>query len=233
MRVLVTRPKEDAERFARELAIAGHVALFSPVMEIEALAAQLPTGSFDIVIATSAHAFTSGAALNIYGLEDVPVWAVGERTAKAARAAGFRTIARVCANSAELAANLLSYTNEASGLLYLAGVDRKTALEERLLRSKRRITVVETYRGRAALSLDPTAVEAMRRGELDAAVHFSRRSAAIFAGLVAAADLVQEAQKLLHVCLSDDVARGLDALKLKRVRIAGKPTGAAMIEALH
>ena len=62
MRILLTRPKADAERTAARLAALGHQTVISPVIEIVATGSALPGVFFDAMIATSRHAFASGHA---------------------------------------------------------------------------------------------------------------------------------------------------------------------------
>ena len=53
MRVLVTRPRAQAEATAARLAALGHVALVAPLLEIVRTAERPPRGPFDAVIAGS------------------------------------------------------------------------------------------------------------------------------------------------------------------------------------
>lgn len=63
--------------------IVGH-----PLFEPEAVAWELPEGRFDALLVGSGAVFRHGGAA-LDGLADLPVHAVGEATAEAARAAGF------------------------------------------------------------------------------------------------------------------------------------------------
>ena len=92
VRVLITRPREDAEALAEALAVRGVEALVEPLLEI----VPLNPGDFDLAgvqaaLLTSANGARALAAAT--GLRDVPVLAVGEATAAAARAAGFAEVA--------------------------------------------------------------------------------------------------------------------------------------------
>ena len=53
---------------------------------------------------------------------------------------------------------------------------------------------------------------ALRAGRVEAALHYSRRSAEIFCAAVAQADLDEAAKRLRHVAISQDCAEGLAAL---------------------
>ena len=210
MRLLVTRPREDAERFSRQLVAAGHTAVISSVIRIEATGAVFPGGHFGGVVASSAHAFEF-AGPNLDALADAPVYAVGARTVEAARAKGMRNIATQARDAAELAQAVP--LPGGTRLLYLAGVDRKPALEMALQAAGIELTVVEVYRACAADTLSAVVVEQLGAGRIDGVCHFSRRSAELFAALAARAGLLEAARKAEHFCLSEDVAQGLALLE--------------------
>ena len=229
MRVLVTRAAPDGERTATALAERGHEAVLAPVTEVRATGAPLPSGRFDAILATSHHAVAVGAE----GLDRLlPVFAVGRRTAAAARAAGFRDV-RVGAGDAAGLADLLRLTlPRRARLLYGAGRDRKPALEAALGAAGHDVAVAEVY---AAEALDawPAAVrDALRGGAVDAALHYSRRSAGLALALSAAGGLDAAFLSLRHLCLSDDCAAPLSERRASAVRIAERPDEEALLALL-
>ena len=92
MRVVVTRPQADGERTAGLLRARGHEVLLAPLMKVEVVTANL-AGDWGGVIITSANAPVAIAA-NPGGkaLFVLPAFAVGQRSADAARQAGFRHV---------------------------------------------------------------------------------------------------------------------------------------------
>ena len=86
MRVLVTRPSDQAARTAKRLAALGHEAWIAPALEIFPTGAPVPDGPFELVVATSAQAFAGWTAP--HALQRAPAACVGEKTAQAARGAG-------------------------------------------------------------------------------------------------------------------------------------------------
>ncbi len=85
MLVLLTRPRDQAERTALALRAIGHDVLIDPLLEISPLAA--PTvvpGEVAAAAITSANAVQAVAALP----RDLPVFVVGQATAAAVRRAG-------------------------------------------------------------------------------------------------------------------------------------------------
>ena len=91
MRVLGLRDSDAADETAAALGRLGHEALLAPVIDIEPTPMPLPSGPFDALLATSRHAFTQAPDARGRG-KRLPVFAVGRRTAEAARAAGFEVV---------------------------------------------------------------------------------------------------------------------------------------------
>ena len=80
------------------------------------------------------------------------------------------------------------------------------------------VTVVETYEARAATALPPAALEALAKGEIAAALHYSKRSAEIFVKLARDAGLTKALGEIDHLALSREAAS-----PLPRARIAERP----------
>lgn len=229
MRVLLTRPAPDAVRSAARLRALGHETILSPVIEIGPTGAALPAGPFDALLLTSAHAlvaFPSGAPGELTAL---PVLCVGERTAAAARAAGFD--ARAAVGQAEGLARLARESlPRRARLLYLTAVERKPDLERAL--ADLAPTVIAVYRAEPAARLASKAIAALRSGRIDAVLHFSRRSARIYATLAEQAGLLEAALRPAQLCLSRDVAEGLDRELAGAIHVAGSPDETALLSLL-
>ena len=223
MRVLVTRPLHEAEATARRLSDIGHAPLVAPVMRIAALPVDLSRRAAQAVVLTSAHAVEFLPDADRAALSGLPVFAVGGRSAAAARGAGFRDVRAGGGGEHALAALVSASLPAGARALYLAGRERKGDLPD-LLRARGFLCdVAECYVAVAAATLDTAAADALAAGTLDAALHYSARSAEIFARLAAAAGRARAAAVLLHLCLSAAVAAGLSGLGAERVRVAARP----------
>ena len=231
MRVLVTRDRDAAVETAAALARLGHGALLGPVIDITQTSMPLPSGSFDALLATSRHVFSHGLDIQRWGKRR-PVFAVGRRTAEAARAAGFDDV-RIGAGDGEDLATLVSLTlPRPARLLYLAGRDRKPTLEASLSGAGIRLEVVETY---AAVPVDhwpETVVKTLRDGGIDAALHYSRRSAELALTMSERLGVGDAFLLLHHACLSADVADPLLAAKAFAVAVAAKPDEESLLALL-
>jgi uroporphyrinogen-III synthase len=198
MRVLVTRPPEQAAPTAQKLAALGHQPVLAPVLEIFATKDRLPDGPFDFVLATSAQAFLGLEPSS--GMLESPLACVGAKTAEAGRRLGFK-VQGVGADSEALAARLLA-DGGARSALYLAGRERKGLLE-RLLRERNwRVEIVETYEARPVRAWPEPVRAALARSEIDAVLHYSPRSAALALALMGR----DGARGLRHFCLSAEIA---------------------------
>lgn len=230
MRILLLRAAADAARSAAELQKRGHRPLLSPVIEIVPTGLPLPSGSFDAVIASSAQAFKFLAPEEVQLLRDLPLLCVGSRTAAAALKSGFRAASLIAPDAKSLAPLVAAKYPAPAHFIYLAGEDRKPDLEEALSAAQFQVTVHETYSAEAAERLVPAAVSALEYREIDAILHYSRRSAEIFLDL--AADAKLDLEQTAHFCLSADVAAPLVEAGQPHVIIADTPDETALFRKL-
>lgn len=227
-RVLVTRPAADARRTAARLAALGHEAVLAPVLAIAPTAEPAPAGPFDAVILTSANALPFVPPER----KLLPTFVVGERTAAAARAAGFARV-RVGAGEARSLARLVAdHLRPPARLLHAAGRDRKAEPGLSLAARGFEVAAWEAYEARALSSLRDEAQEALAAGTIAAVLHYSRRSAALLLALAGADGLVGALRPPLHLCLSADAAAPLREAGLGRILVAPRLDEAALLALL-
>jgi uroporphyrinogen-III synthase len=214
-RVLVLRARDDAERTASRLRAMGFEPLLSPVLEIVGTGAAIPRGPFDAVLATSAKGLEFCAEPG--ELRTLPLHAVGARTAQVGEALGWRP-GLFAGDGRGLLPLIHARHKSPARFLYLAGRDRQSDLETGLRAAGHELTIVETYEARAATALAPAALNALAKGEIAAALHYSRRSAAIFMALARDAGLTETVNEIDHLALSKDAAS-----PLPRASIAERP----------
>src|SRR5438552_17462803 len=129
MRVVITRPQSDGERTAATLRAQGHEVLVAPLMRVEPVTADLH-GKWGAVIITSANAPNAIADDSARAaLVKLPLFAVGQRRAEAARQAGFMDVTSAGGDVRDLVLTLAARRADAKApLLYLAGEDRAADL---------------------------------------------------------------------------------------------------------
>lgn len=198
MRVLVTRPADQASRTVKRIAALGHEPVAAPVLEVIATGAAPPDEPFDLILATSAQAFAGWAAPA--SLRAAPLACVGEKTAEAGRGAGLAPCA--VATAAKKLVETLIAEHKPGSALYLAGRERKLDLEDGLRAAGWRLRIVETYDARPVAAWPPAVAAALGRGEIDAVLHYSPRSAQAALALIGAS----AARDMLHLCLSEEVS---------------------------
>ena len=83
MRFLLTRPREDSEKLARNLTRLGHSSLIDPLITIEPCGpGKINLSLYEAVLLTSANG--ARALARTTDKRDIPLFAVGEATANAA-----------------------------------------------------------------------------------------------------------------------------------------------------
>ena len=171
MRLLVTRP--DGARTAAELRTRGHQAVVAPLLRIEPIADVDLGGNWIALVLTSANAVRAIAAHPRYAaLKNLPVFAVGERSAQAAREIGFADVTSADGDATDLAGLVVERVGEGT-LLYLAGEDRAGDLAGDLAAHGLDVRMAVVYRAVPAPSLPDQARAALAAGR-------NRRRAALF-----------------------------------------------------
>lgn len=232
MRVAVFRAREDGERTAERLRTLGHDAILAPVLEIVPNGGRLPDDRFDAVIFTSAHGVDAVDPDDAMRLMNSPCFCVGARTAERARAIGFRDCRSARADADRLAALVGADFPHPARFLLVVGRDRKPVIEARLAEAGHEIAVVELYQARPAEHWPARAVDLFKRGQIDAALHYSRRSAMLAVHLAGMSGVLRVFQALAHHCLSPDAAEPLRGAGVAHIAIAAAPNEDSLIETM-
>jgi uroporphyrinogen-III synthase len=225
MRLLVTRPEPDAARTAATLRSRGFEVVLASLLRFEPIAAALPPGPFDAVAMTSASA---ARAIAVHpqraALADLPVFAVGARTAEAARKAGFARVTSADGDVAALARRIAAaLPGGAARLLYLAGEDRAGDLAGALAHSRIDVQTIAIYRAVAVDALPAPVVAALESDQIDGVLHYSPRSANTYLACATRANILRAALGPAHYCLSAQVAAPLLAAGANLVHVAPAP----------
>jgi uroporphyrinogen-III synthase len=227
MRLLITRPEPDATRAANVLRERGHVVLVAPVLTAQTIETEIK-GPYAAVLMTSVNA---ARAASRYGkLHQLPVFAVGDRTAEAARASGFSIVESAGGALPELMQLIAVRVGSNSGrLLYLAGEDRSGDLAGDLAARGIEVDTAVVYRAVAAERLPIELAQPLAAGQLDAALHYSPRSVATLLRLAEQAGALNALLNLAHYCLSEAVAVLLRDAGARRISVAARPDETALL----
>lgn len=215
--VAVTRPQPQADGTARRLEAAGYRALLAPLLSL------LPHGDPGSADGIGALALTSGSAVVVLAarpdFHHLPVFAVGNATAAAARRAGFSTVVSA---SGDVEALLRRLVDSPQPVVHMAGLDHTGSLAERLasagIVAERRIV----YAMVPARALP-------RADRVDAVLLYSSRTAQVFSDLRARDPMASPWRSAPCVALSEAVAAQFAG---KRTAVATRPDEDALFAAL-
>jgi len=230
-RVALLRAREDAVRSAALLRSRGFDVALAPATRIRPTGAAPPAERFDAVAATSAKAIALLAPAARAAISGAPLYVVGERAAAAAIEAGLVLALPPAPDVAALSAMLRERLAPQARVLYLAGRDRKPALEAALREAGARTTILDIYVAEARDAWSES--EARSLAACEAVLHYSRRSAALAVVLAARAGLTERFGAMAQVCLSDDVAEPLRDAGWPRLVCSDAATEARLVAALE
>jgi uroporphyrinogen-III synthase len=239
MAVLVTRPHPDDEATASALRAKGFEVLQAPMLRFEPVAFHDDEDArYGAVIVTSANALR-GLTPHLAGsrLLKLPLFAVGEHTASAARSIGFENVISANGDATSLRDGVLASVKakelkKASTLLYFAGADLARDLAGELGERGFNVVTHTTYRMIALSSLPREVCDAFAASRIEAVLHYSRRSARAFLDAARAAGVEISALAIPQCCISDAVASVVRDAGASQVMVAALPHENALFEVL-
>lgn len=228
MRLLVTRPREDALSFAAALAASGIETVIEPMLEIVDLPGPaLARDDAQAVLFTSVNGVRALRRRNRSDLSpflNLPVLTVGDGSARAARATGFHRVDSAAGDVEALAALVMARLSPGGGpLLHVAGSQAAGDLAGRLAAAGFVVRRAAIYDARQATALSTGTLEALRHGRLDAVTFFSPRTATAFVTLCRDAGVLPLLADTVALCLSQAVARAAGAAKWRAIVVAPRP----------
>lgn len=235
MKALVTRPREDSGELAAALEARG----LTPVLE-PLLAIRFVDGGAEVLAPLLAGAqallFTSANGVRAFAAasprRDLPAFAVGDATAKAAGDAGFAGVASAGGDVADLAALVQRHLKpEGGALVHAAASDVAGDLAGALSAAGFELRRAVLYEAVPAERLSDETTELLANGEVALALFFSPRTASHFVRLATGAGLASACRLVAAVALSPAVAAALEPLAWRAVHVAETPTLASLLAA--
>ncbi|WP_315836601.1 uroporphyrinogen-III synthase [Bradyrhizobium prioriisuperbiae] len=262
MAVLVTRPHPDNVATAEALRGKGFDVLLAPMLRFEPVAFEDDGAlSYDGVIVTSANALRAiDAYPGKSSWLSLPLFAVGAHTADAARATGFQDIIAGNSGAAGLPDLIAAHfddqkksgnksrkksgkTSEKASdtstpevlrtLLYLAGADRAHDLTDEMDERGFHLVCHTTYAMVPIARLPAAVCDAFAADDVEAILHYSRRSARAFVTAARADGVEISALALPQCCLSESVAAVMRDAGASRVVVARNPDEKSMLDAVE
>ena len=234
MRILITRPRADAEAFAARLHALGHTTFIEPLIDIANLdGPPLDLAGVQAIALTSANG--ARAAARRTSKRNIRVFAVGWTTAIEATTLGFIDVSVSAGEGVEgLSRAIVGTLSPAAGsVLHVTGTVSAGDLQASLAAQGFVAHTEHIYEARAAETLSGALTAELAAGLIDAATFFSPRTATLFSTLIAAENLAESCRGMTALALSAAVANALHPLEFRAVRIAREPTGDAMLALLQ
>jgi uroporphyrinogen-III synthase len=213
MKLLVTRPLDDAQPLAEKLEGLGHEAVLVPLLQIVAReGVHVGGGPYQALCVSSANGLSAKADLSPF--HHIPFFAVGPQSAKEARRQGFDHVHDKGGNVEGLVRVMCKALKPADGsILYLSGSETTGDLEGKLKSEGFQVNRVIVY------DAAPCPVHDLGQliTDVDGVLLYSPRTTKLWVAQVNAAACVDKARQLTHFCLSANVAANLPQGWAKRV----------------
>lgn len=235
--VWVTRPQPGADETAQRLRLLGYAPFVAPLTEIVGL--DLPDNSTALEQCTSLI-FTSANGVRHFTvrqdlwprLRALPVFVVGEATAKTARALGFDNVHVGTGDAAALAALVASASSD--GFIgYITGRQRTPTLEHTLSQVTRSLVTIEVYETQKVSRITHDMVSFFEIGKRGAIMLYSGLSAEALLDLISSVDIVQSIKKQQFIAISERVSGLLEPYFPNQTIVAETPDEAGMLAALE
>lgn len=231
MRVLITRPRPDAEAFAKSLHALGHTTLIEPLIDIAFEAGPpLDLRGVQALLFTSANGVRAAARRTTE--RTIRVLAVGPATAAEAAAQGFTRVAESSGKGVDALAQTARATlKPADGaLVHATGSVSAGDLKAALAPSGFAVRTEQLYQARAARRLTSALIAELAAGRIDVATFFSPRTARVFAELLA--PHASSCASIVALALSPAVAAALAPVRFRKTLVAAQPNAASLLDLL-
>jgi len=233
MTLLVTRSGEDGKALADILRGQGHDVLMDAMLDIAYdLSAPIDLTAVQAILATSANGVRAFCKASVD--RALPVFAVGDATARTAREGGFKTVHSAGGDVDSLARLVTGELDPGAGALFhpagskVAG-DLAGMLQQKGYHYKRQVL----YHARKSTALKPVTVAHLKAGDIKGVLFFSPRTATAFVDLLRAAKLEKTCHSVTAYCLSRAVAGEAGKIQWSGIEICSGPNQKAMLELLN
>lgn len=214
--VLITRPALDSGPLIAACYARGFAPLVSPLLNIVTLYDAVPDlRGAQAVVFTSAN-----AAAAVRHAIDVPVFAVGEKTARAARDAGFRNVTVAGGDAAALNALLAGQAWQPGKPVYhLSGREVAAPVRVPGVTVERHVV----YHADKIEEFVPDALRELTSGSVAGVFLMSARTGEAFVAATEKAGLTESLRAIKALCISDSVLQSVAQLPWRGAAVARTP----------
>jgi len=234
MRLLVTRPKEDAASLVEILKEKGHEPVLFPLLRIEREAdgekqlKDYTVKNVQALLVTSANGVRAFAEVD--KRRSFHVLAVGAASADAARAVGFKRVDSAGGDVHSLAEVIKQKCQPDKGtLLHIAGSHVAGDLKGLIEKDGFDFARVVLYRSEKTTAFSETLIKDIKAGRIDGVLLYSPRTATSFAELAKKAGVESDLKRMTAYGLSDAVAANIKHLSFKETKVAATPDQDALL----
>ena len=227
--MLVTRPEPDCQSTLARLQALEIPAQAAAVMVRQTLDVSLPPpDGFTAMVLTSTNAIRSLDERGVLAdYLQLPVFAVGDRTAREAEAVGFRRVSSAAGALQDLV-NAMAIARLPGPVFHPTGRYSAGDLAQAVAPLGIMVVTARIYDMVAVDSLPEDIMAALKDGRITEVLSYSRRTAEIFAQLTKSLDQAQKS-RLAMLCLSEAVAEPLLENHFNRISLADRPDEDAMM----
>ncbi|KDE19500.1 uroporphyrinogen-III synthase [Acetobacter aceti 1023] len=232
--VIVTRPEPGLSETMAAVADAGWLPLASPALVVQRHTLRLPHKLPAAILLTSGQAVSAVAhAAQQAKALDIPVYAVGDRTAQRARDAGFTHVKSADGDARALVVLLQTHQQPQCGSLLLCsgagqGVELAAWCRQVGFKVVRRVV----YAAKSIQHINAQTSAAIQAANVAVVLFFSAESAASWLAALPKAEQNLLAAQASAVVISGRAAGVLRAAGWQNVRIAEHVSAAAVMDAL-
>ena len=232
--ILVTRPEPSGPELVEKLRREDFHVWYAPLSHYVPLNPDYgPLDGYQALVFTSSQAVTFFAEKQT--MRNLPVFTVGDATARTARQAGFDYVMTASGNVQDLAVLLRQRKDEMSiaKILHISGEETAEDLGALLSGDNIETTRAIAYRLDFVDQLPRDIDRDLLKGDISTVLLFSARAAQQFMHILKRPDLKSLSNKLEAVCLSDRVAAELRGVPWRALRVAKLPKLDAVMDILR
>lgn len=223
MKILITRPLEEAKILANTLEILGYQTILAPLLEIKFTKDvdfnQLY--NYQAIIITSRNSIKAISEVD----KDLKLLIVGKESYYYAKSLGFLNCIFAGENIEQLKENIPNYNN----LLYLSGAE----ITDDLKNLKQKIDRKIIYKAEQITNPSKELLEFIKQDQLKICLFLSARTAQAFANIIANNGLKQYCKSIISLTLSNKIAHNLEQLHFNSCYVTQEPTLDSLVNLIN